>query len=302
MKILFFQTVHPESDDRIIHQMLTFSSAGHQCFYSQSRSDHNDADVIICDTPKAILSNVFRSGILIYDVTEWYPSKKNLRSFSIILRPLVAILMVVASFLAGVVADRFIFGEKDKARPFRFFFPWKRFIMLPYFPSQTLFDGVVPEKKRAPLKAIYAGPLTEEKGYFRSVSLAEKANINLHVLGPDDYMELGEFCQFIRQFDVAFDLRDRDAENRHCLPIKLFYYWAAGVIPIYSDLDAISYNVPEVKSAAILVKSEDEALRELLDLKCNPERVAKLKIAGRRLFECHYNWEAIQGRLLTIIG
>lgn len=303
MKVLFLQLAHPETDDRVVHQMNTLRKYGIACSFARERNENDAADVIICDTPKAVLHNIGYAGTVIYDVTEWYPSKKNLRPFRYWLRPLGAVYMGFLSLLAGAVARRFIFGEEDKGRPFRFLFPWKKHVYLPYYPSKTLFaDAENRRNAHAPLRVLYAGPLTEEKGYFRAVSAAEQAGVELTIVGPEQYMPLEEFCRYVQSFDIALDLRDRDAENRRCLPIKLFYYWAAGVVPIYSDLDAIRKHIPDADNAVCLVKNEQEAVVALMQLLNDSACWARYRQAGQQLHRDRYYWEAVEERLISIIS
>lgn len=303
MKVLFLQLAHPETDDRIVHQMNTLRRHGITCSFARERYEDDAADVIICDTPKAVLRNIGYAGTVIYDVTEWYPSKKNLRPFRYWLRPVAAVYMGFLSLLAGVAANRFIFGEEDKGKPFRCLFPWKEYAYLPYYPSRKLFADVVDQREQnAPLRVLYAGPLTEEKGYFRAVNVAEQAGVKLTVVGPEQYMPLEKFCRYIQSFDVALDLRDRDAENSRCLPIKLFYYWAAGVVPIYSDLDAIRKHIPDADNAVCLVKGEQEAITALTQLLNDSASWARYRQAGQQLHRDRYYWEAVEERLISIIS
>lgn len=303
MKVLFLQLVHSEADDRIAHQMKTLREHGYTCSYARERTKDDAADVIICDTPKAVICNIGYHGTVIYDVTEWYPSKKNLRPFHPFLRPLAAIAMCCLAFLAGIRTDRFIFGEKDKSRPFRFFFPWKKYVYLPYYPSRELFpDARECSNSDRPLRVLYAGPLTEEKGYFRALNVAKRSGVELTVIAPDQYMPLTDFCHYLKSVDLALDLRDRDPENRRCLPIKLFYYWAAGVVPVYSDLDAIRSHIPNAGDAVFLVKSEDEAVNALKQLMSNPSLLEKYINTGLQMHRDLYYWESVEDRLVNVIS
>lgn len=303
MKVLFLQLAHPETDDRVVHQMNTLRKHGHVCAFARERSGDDAADVIICDTPKAVLLNRGYRGMVIYDVTEWYPSKKNLRPFRPLLRPIAAAYMCWLSLLAGIKTNRFIFGEEDKGKPFRCLLPWKKYVYLPYYPSQKLFaDTEELREQNAPLRVLYAGPLTKEKGYFRALNVAKQAGVELTIVGPEQYMPLLDFCRYIQSFDIALDLRNRDAENRRCLPIKLFYYWAAGVVPIYSDLDAIRKHIPNADAAVCLVKSEQEAVAALTQLVHEPACLARYRRAGLQLHCDRYYWEAVEERLISIIS
>ncbi|MCQ2323818.1 MAG: glycosyltransferase [Paludibacteraceae bacterium] len=300
MTVLFLQTAHVKTDDRILHQMQTLRRAGIECVYANRRDEVGEVDVVICDTPKAVLQNVGRKGLLIYDVTEWYPSKKNLRVYHPLLRPLAAVAMSIQSLAAGIVSDRFIFGEEAKSRPFRKLFGWKKFVYLPYYPSKQLFVRAH-KQNHVPLNVLYAGPRTAEKGYERAVEVANEVGINLKVISPEQYMPLQEFCTYLQDVDVALDLRDMDAENRRCLPIKLFYYLAAGVVPIYSDLDAIREHIADAEKSVFLVHDAKEAAEALRRLVSDSALWKQYSQRGQQLFDERYYWEKVEERLLQIV-
>ena len=300
MKVLFLQTAHPENDDRIYyHQRVSLEKAGHKCAFADSVKEVKDIpQVVICDTPKAIWEThkTFKKSIIVYDVTEWYPSKKNLRNISRWLKPIKWCALVIASIYAGLVADAFIFGEYYKARPFRFLFPWKRHLHLSYYPSLNYIQPTTPHDLSKEVRLFYAGPKTAEKGYERVQEVAKLCQKQMpdrrFVLTIVNGLTFEDFCQEIAKHDIFLDLRDNDIENTHCLPIKLFYYMAAGRPVIYSDLKAIHRGVPEIVNDS-LVKPYDIAY--IVNMVCNyvshPEHNRQIGKRNRNLIEQKYNWE-----------
>ena len=113
MNVLFLQTAHSAFDDRIYyHQRVSLEKAGHKCAFANFVKEVKDIpQIIICDTPKAIWEarKAFKNSHIVYDITEWYPSKKNLRNISPWLRPLKWCVLVIANIYAGWVVDAFIF-------------------------------------------------------------------------------------------------------------------------------------------------------------------------------------------------
>ena len=311
LKVLFVQAAHTATDDRVAyHQRVSLEQAGYWCDYVfVSDTIKTDPDIIICDNPVAIRYARQRFGRhipLIYDVTEWYPSKKNLHNVSWLLRPLKWCVLLLASLWAGCTADAFIFGEYHKARPFRFFFPRKKHLLLPYYPSLRYVNPLPPRRIDDELRLFYAGPQTEEKGFLRAQELARICEQRLPdkkvIFTAVEGLPFEEFCQQIARQDIFLDLRDNDAENTRCLPIKLFYYLAAGRPVIYSDLKAIRHGVPEIVSDSLVVPND---LQRAADIICayaaSPERYQAVCKRNRQLAEDHYNWDAQSGRFVQFV-
>lgn len=323
MKVIFVQTAHKASDDRVFYhqepslrkfgyQTAILSTAGNYSSFREERRairqflHEQNADYVICDTPKAVLSTVGSHTKIIYDVTEWYPSKKNLRHRGW-RTPFFAIAMLLLNFLAGCFAYSFIFGEKDKAKPFFFFF-WKKRILLPYYPTLRLFEKPHYRAPKQSCRILYAGPLTQEKGWERvqqTIALCREQrpdiSFELLTLSPEQYMELPDFCQFIQSMNICLDLRDIDIENTRCLPIKLFYYMAAGKPVVYSRLKAIEHQVPEIQECGTLVCSAQEAAAAILHYIDEPKVWLATAQKGYQLFIEKYNWEKVENRLLKLI-
>ena len=324
MTILFAQGIHSKEDDRVFyHQKTTLEKQGIKVeirsffgddmpFCKHIRHIRREItackpDVVVCDTPKTVLAASGTGARVIYDVTEWYPGHVALGRRNVF-TPLKWCAMVLLNWLAGCKTDRFIFGETDKGKPFRFCFPWKRYVYMPYYPSKRFFlqSQIKPVGKQCNL--FYAGPQTAGKGWTRVQEtlrlcrqLRPDIDWQLIAISPDQYLPLPEFCNSLGNVHFALDLRDIDKETTRCLPIKLFYYMASGCVPVYSDLKAIRQGVPEIETCARLVTSAQQAAKAIIDC-LNPDTYCATAEAGRTLFEQKYNWETIEDRLTAIVA
>ncbi len=331
-RILFIQSVHYSNDDRVgFHQSFALSCTEHEVnFFCKEAFENNgvieqlDYSVIIFDTPRAFFKSLkIKHVTRIYDITEWYPSKKNLRGLSIPHRCLKAVLLCLVNLWVGMRCDAFIFGEHYKAIPFRVLFPFKKFIYLPYYPDLNYFNRV--ERTRDishKCKILYAGPLTKEKGFFRVLDAVIKAQkqcsdtqILLEIITESKefvqtseveinfipYLPFNDFCRKISDYDLFLDLRDNDIENSHCLPIKLFYYLACGRPSVYSNLKAIRKGVPECDSCMTLVKSSDEAANAIARYIQDKELYQSHCDNALKLSREKYNWKKIKNDFVEFV-
>jgi glycosyltransferase involved in cell wall biosynthesis len=301
MKVLFYQTAHPSTDDRIkYHQQVSLTNAGHQCLYAAAANEIKEQpDVVICDTPLALWQArkaCGRKAFYVYDITEWYPSKKNMRNATWWLKPIKWCALVLASMYAGCVADVFIFGEYHKALPFRTLFRWKRYIYLPYYPLLSYIQPTRPQALTKQVRLLYAGPKTKEKGYDRAQKVAQlcqemmpKVHIELSAI---EGLSFEDFCREITKHDIFIDLRDDDFENTRCLPIKLFYYMAAGRPVIFSDLKSIRHGVPEIIDNSLIKPNDIENAAKMI-CRYVSDKAAYLAVCerNRQLAESKYNWD-----------
>lgn len=294
-------------------------------------------DVVICDAPlsvkvakrvRRVLREKGRNVKVVYDITEWYPSKKNLRNLSLVSAMCKMIVLSVLSLGAGFWSDAFIFGEYYKSFPFRFLFPWKKKLFLSYYAS-------VDKVRRFPVKKTlqdecvlyYSGNMTAEKGFFRVLDVVDvvarkktETQFTLRIVSsssdfkiPDlpenvkveliSWQPFEEFCDTVGQADIFFDLRDDDVENTRCLPIKLFYYMSAGRPVIYTALKAIPKGVPEIDNVGCLVPKGEAnlaanfVLRYIEDASLYQMHCRN----GIELCENKYNWEMQEAGFVNFI-
>ena len=327
--IIFLQSAHTATDERVLfHQAQTLRQHGHivDICGMDSFVDFTpiDADIYVVDTPRALWKIRRTKAKIVYDITEWYPSKKNLRNLRVG-KIVKAILMIFASIWAGWRADAFIFGEKDKAKPFQFLFPRKKSIFLSYYPDLKYINSIPNKNIQQKCQVLYAGPLTKEKGWNRVVEtmcgIAQKMpqtqfvldvisknavveftkpeNLQVEVL---QFMPFEKFCKQITKYDVFLDLRDVDFENRRCLPIKLFYYMACGKPSIYSNLKAIKKGVPEFENCGQLVDNTAQAIEVMSEYITNKELYSQHCSNALKLSQDKYNWAIIKEDFLSLIN
>jgi len=365
MKIAFVLIAHYPTDERVYFQLAdTLKQAGNEVFIISALADGCDLprgtqcfdstglpknllikklknylsncnpDRIICDNPIAVLAaerykRSQKKTRIIYDVTEWYPSKKNLRGLPFYKKAAKAFLLSCLSWYAGWLIDAFIFGEYDKAKPFRFFFFWKKHIYLSYYSSIDRIKIYPPKNIREECRLFYSGPLTIEKGFDKvlDVSIQTAKNhpetkFTLTILtGASDYtissnlpqnlliqkkelLPFNDFCQEIGKYDLFFDLRINDFENTRCLPIKLFYYMACGRPMIYTRLKAIHQAVPEMEQLGYLVNPADlNKICEYISRYLSDEELYKNHCeAARKSALEKYNWDNIKNRFIQLIS
>lgn len=328
-RVIFLQSAHISTDERVLfHQAKALKSVGYQVDI-YGKEVFNDfqfqpANIYVVDTPRALWKVRRTTAKIVYDITEWYPSKKNLRNVKIG-KTIKTFLMIIASLWAGWRADAFIFGEKDKAKPFQFFFPNKKSIFLSYYPDLEYIKSNGLREIDSELRVLYAGPLTKEKGWERVVEtmcgiarkmpqmqfrldvisqnvVAEFAKPNnLHV-GVLEFMPFEKFCEQITKYDTFLDLRDADFENRRCLPIKLFYYMACGKPSIYSNLKAIKKGVSEFENCGQLVDNTAQAIEVMSKYITNKELYSQHCSNALKLSQDKYNWAIIKEDFLSLIN
>lgn len=364
MKILFLTSAHNSNDDRIyflqaktlavIHEVKVFSTFGgeqivdvnliseYDSTFFSSRKEKITAfynqcvtfnpDVIICSEPIPIIAahrfvKQKKSCRLLYDVTEFYPSKKNFINFSILKKLFTAVGMVWLNRKASGLVDGFIFGEHYKSLYYRANFKNKSFIHLPYYQDLNYFpDFSVFQNK---LTFGYTGKFSEEKGiirfaYFLKFFREQNPQISFQVkligwfeneLVQQEFYKITEdvdviysdnlpyesYCHSLSDISIFFDLRDVDAENNLCLPIKIFTYTAIGRPMIYSPIQAIEQAHPN-QDFIKLCKNEDFSLisKTVLEWTSSKDDFVELCQQSRNFAEKH-QWLAIKEEFIRFV-
>lgn len=292
-------------------------------------------DAIICDNPVSVLAarnykkkSKRKSVKIYYDITEFYPSKIHLHHTNFIKNLLKYCLLYCISIYIGFWVDGFIFGEYYKAKRYKRIFFWKKSVYLTYYASLEHVKNFPTNNIQQKCSFFYAGNLTEKSGFLNVVNAVVAcaqhfADINfmLYVISKDTdfqtpnlkqenlkieinaFMSFPEFCQTFGKCDIFFDLRPTDIENTRCLPIKLFYYMAAGRPVVYSNLKAIRKGVPEINEFGFLVNPQniDEIVGVISQYIESKELYQKHCAAARELAETKYNWENIKNQFIEFI-
>ena len=358
--ILFLNNAHTSLDDRTFyHQAQSLVRAGNRVTIISSRETLNAVkenvtidsfdrtnlskkeeirelkkrvqqlapQIIVCDSPVAVLAaSSAKNAAIIYDVTEWVPSKKNLRNVRGLKRIVKFFMAVALNFYAGCKTDKFIFGEHYKSVPFRLFF-WKKSIEIPYFPDLKYIQYFPAEKIANELKILYSGQLNTDKGfentanavceiarsqpnltvylkiiasfagekeksYFAKRTADFPKNISIQLI---DFLPFREFCKQIGDAHLYFDLRETDAENTRCLPIKLFYYLACGRPVIYSDLKAIRKKITNFNFGYLVNPQDTKQIASFVNKHISDsDFYLKQCNSARKTAESEYNWQALE--------
>jgi glycosyltransferase involved in cell wall biosynthesis len=373
MRISFLTSGHLPYDDRIFwHMGKALSETGHiveiissklflkessgvisiNCFEGdhlpkKDKTDHFiellgrfHPDIIICSEPLPVIAgNRYRkksgfNATVIYDITEWYPSRKNLLHSRLFLRWIIFIKLLAFNLFASHTADAFVFGEWFKSRPYRLLFPFKPFSFVTYFPDLNYLRKTDPGPLNGKLRLVYSGKISMEKGFGNFINVIRNLSelhpdlfINLKIIGwyesDDDRNECDPFLNFqnknisvevtgrlnfidfiseIKQADIFLDLRKRNFESQRSLPIKLFYYAALGRPVIFTDLKAIRRDV-RIEEFGYLVKPDDtETISKIISgyLK-NQDLYIEHCINARKMAEEKYNWQQISQAFIKFI-
>ena len=373
MNITFLTSGHLPYDDRIYYHMaLSLIGKGNSveivssksnvititdgiklnCFDDESlskrekikqfteRLSESVPEIIICSEPLTILSakqySKGRSGKIkiIYDITEWYPSGKNLISKKIPFKWFTFLKLLLFNFWVARYAESFIFGEWYKSRPYRILYPFKPYAYISYYPDLKYISHIKTELSSSNLKLSYSGKISLDKGYgnfFRVLNklteVKRDLKIDVKIIGwydtsrdKKDCEKLFEYCsrsislevfgkqsyknflEHIKDTDIFLDLRSDNLENKHCLPIKLFYYAALGRPVIFSDLRAIRKEV-EIKKFGSLVDPADinGIVKIILNYLEDRELYQKHCENARYLAESRYNWQMIESQFIRFI-
>ena len=372
MKICFLTSGHDPLDDRIFYHMAhSLNACGHDVEIVSSRSEFTELvdgiklncfngeklskrakteqfihklsefrpQVVICSEPLPLYaahkySKKQKEKVrVIYDITEWYPSKKNLYHYNHSIRWYFFLKLLVFNIWVSRFADSYVFGEWYKSRPYRILFPGKPFVFTSYYPDLKYVKHSPPLINEGILRLSYSGKISYDKGfgYFRdTVNLLseylpdlrimvkiigwqdesfEKHNTDLRLLQTDnisvikyDRQPFNEYIDLIKDTDIFIDLRETDAENSRRLPVKLFYYAALGRPVIFSNLKAIRKEI-DISSFGYLVNPENanEIVAILIDYLNNTDKYYSHCKSARQISEERYNWKTIEDQFISFI-
>jgi len=308
-------------------------------FFKQSLKQFNP-ELIICSEPLPIIAALqYKKAVhqkvkIIYDVTEWYPSKKNLEGLTAVQRILTFIKLLFVNLYASSRCDGFIFGEHYKSLPYRFLFGYKKWSLVSYYPDLKYIN--YQESKLNPDKIClgYTGKISEEKGIrnFFDVAAAlkrkspeikvrlkiigwclnsteknsfeklcqEAENLEIEILDKQDFET---FSDQLHDVDILFDLRKLDFENNHCLAIKVFYYAACGKPVIYSAIKAIKRDIDVNKFGYFVNPTDSELISDrIINYIENPDLYRQHSQVARKLAEEKYNWGIIEPQFVEFIS
>lgn len=370
MKVLFLTTAHKYNDDRIFyHQATELVKCGFDVkicslcsefagiidkieiesysILDQSTKQKTETflkvcedyrpDCIIGSEPIAILAaNKFKKNkkaSVIYDITEWYPAMSMLQDYSFPMKIVHGIKFFLIQLYTGFLSTHFIFGEETKKFPLAYFFPFKKKMILPYYPDGIFVSESIKKLENNQITLCYTGALSEDKGignFFNAIEVLRKRRrelvIKILIIGSartetDEIYFEGQlaklsvkdieirkptsFESFTKAFsdaDICFDLREFNFENHHSLPIKLFYYIGAGKPIIYSGLKGIRKHM-DVTDFGFLVdpKNSGSIADRIEKYVSDPQFYDQHATNARKEFIQKYNWKVIRNSFVTFI-
>ena len=363
--ILFLTSSHSVEDDRILyHQALELSKENRVFIFStyggktgnyenitltydatkfRSLRDKIKAfylvcknvnpDLIICSEPLPIFGafkfkkEKIKKVVIIYDVTEFYPSKKNLIGLTSMRRYVKSVLLTLFNWFACKKVDRFIFGEVSKSLFYRKYFKKSAHIFLPYYQNLKFYNN---QSNLPPFFTIgYTGKFSEEKGIYKFSevlrkfsSLSPSINWKVRMIGWFDneltenkfreeteglQVEIIEpkgfidYCHSLSEFTVFFDIRETDKENNLCIPIKLYTYASAGRPIIYSSIEAIKNEHPsETFFSLFQFDDTDGMVNKLYEYYTNFNLIEVDSLKARKFSESN-NWLLIKDDFLNFV-
>ncbi|GEN75795.1 glycosyltransferase [Chryseobacterium hagamense] len=369
-RILFLTTAHRYDDDRIFyHQAKALKDEGHRVKICSLTSEFQgmadgiesesyavleksteeklkvfkkavqgfNPDTVICSEPLAVMAagkfKKQKKANIVYDITEWYPSMRMIEPFSFPFNIFHALKFFMIQLYAGLISTHFIFGEDTKKFPLAYFFPFKKKMVLPYYPDDAYIHQNMKTLQPDTITLCYTGQFSEEKGIGHFFAAADRLRkkrpgLNLRILliggtrKDSDERYFAEqlekyrfenisiskpasfetFTETYAEADICFDLRSMNYENHHCLPIKLFYYAASGKPVVYTDLKAIRKHM-DVSGFGFLVDPEDpETITgHILKYLEDPALYVKHARNARNAYEEKYNWATIRGPFVKFI-
>jgi glycosyltransferase involved in cell wall biosynthesis len=374
MRISFLTSGHDPFDDRIFYHMARcLSDSGYEVEIVSSRQNLSGVydkininsfegetiskrdkinhfeerlltfkpDIIICSEPLPVLAARYYSKKqqsevrIVYDVTEWYPSGKNLSGHKIPSRWYRFIKLFFFNIYVSGYVHSFIFGEWYKSRLYRILFPLIPFVFIPYYPDLKYIPYQNPEIKKGLLRLSYSGKISLEKGYGNFIGVLKKlsekyselkievkiagwyetstdkleceklfsfseSNISVQIFERQNF---NNFLDLIKDSDIFLDLRNDNSENNYCLPIKIFYYAAFGRPVIYSDLKAIRKEV-ETDKFGFLVKpgNTDKIVQIISDYLSDENLYYSHCKNARNMAVDYYNWKNTETELINFLA
>lgn len=295
--------------------------------------------LIICCEPLCIYaSHKYRISSakkinIIYDVTEYYPHHAMLKSYSGIKWLIMYLKYFFIHVYTSNLCNELFIGEKNKSRIFKYITPFRKKILLGYYPPLKFFKFVKLEFSE-PITLCYSGELSISRGIHRYLNLLDQLsrqfteikfkgliigkinpefnldqslkelaslkNLEFEYISGVNYNNLGETLSKAHFF---IDLRDKNRLFDKSLPISLFDYIACGRPIVFTELDSLTHYI-ENKNFITLMNPDNlaESISFIRKRLIDPTLYEKNSIQARMYFEEYYNWEKIENHFIERIN
>jgi glycosyltransferase involved in cell wall biosynthesis len=295
-------------------------------------------DIIICCEPLTIVAaNLYkkkynRSCKIISDVTEWYPENVAFKHTGF-KKYIAYTYLFLFNIYTSNLADVLIIGEETKKRRYSFIAPFKKKVIIGYYPVLKYFRYSQPGYNGKKLTLCYAGLLKTDRGILKLIEAARKLacshpdlNIRLKLIGKfensieeeyfrkltrgedkfeiiiEGWVKYPEISSKVADADICFDLRAKNFIYNHSLPIKIFEYMACGKPYIFSKVNPIVKELGEDKYG-LLVDPEDigDIIEKIERYISSPSLLIEHSKSAREETEKDKSWEKESEKLLTLI-
>jgi len=295
-------------------------------------------EIIICCEPLTILPAYFfkvskrKKCKIISDITEWYPENVAFK-YSGIKKYLVYFILFLLNIFLTNLADALIIGEIKKRNRYDFMSPFKKKIIIGYYPVLEYFNYSPPKFDGKILTLCYAGLVNFDRGVLQLLDVANSlANQNtwikvrVKILGNfPNYKEEKIFDELIPKYknvtieklertdynnishvlddaDICFDLRVRNFIYNNSLPIKIFEYMACGKPFIFSDVEPIRKNLDEINCGFVVdPNNKQDIISKVEQYLSNKELLIEHSKKGRAIIENGKNWEEESKKLILFL-
>lgn len=259
---------------------------------------------------------------VIYDVHEDYTTRLKAKQSKIM--NLIAAFAVLFEGLAG----KYCSGVVTVTTPIDNKFRNYGSVQVRNYPIVSSSVLVKPEHSLAkPLKVVYAGGLTKERGLDEILMLFEalvSKNIEFHIAGPCDTSEnnrkLNNICsKYPNKFFYHGMLRKNEVEElmvksdvgllllhptdayRASLPVKLFEYISCGVFVLGSDFDGFSSIIKDNQVGWCVDPCDPRlVLQTMSNILQNPDCLENVRKNGRSIIHEAYSWASQEKSLMGL--
>lgn len=292
-------------------------------------------DIIICAEPLPVVASYEykqkNKCIIISDITEWYP-ENYIMKLPLLRRIIEYPFLFLFNIYATNLANALIIGEVTKKVRYNIIAPFKRKIIIGYYPVLEFFNYNPPAIGKD-IILCYAGLMNFSRGikelYNAALTISRKykyLKVRLRLIGrfehPEEELEFDEltskhdsvhiekdrwypypeFSQALEDVDICFDLRKRNFIYRNSLPIKIFDYMACGKPFIYSDIKPIRKELDVSKFGFLVNPKRQKQIVSAIEKYINDKSLLVTHSANcRREIDNKKNWERECVNLLHFI-
>ncbi len=295
-------------------------------------------EIVICCEPLPILPAFLfriiykRKCKIISDITEWYPENVAFK-YSGVKKYLIYSFLYLTNIFLTNLAGALIIGEKTKERRYNFISPFKKKIVIGYYPVLNFFNYNPPNFNGNVLTLCYAGLVNFDRGILQLLEVAKllserhnEIKIKVKILGnfsndkeerifnelTPNYPEIiieklkrtdyKNISQLIKDADICFDLRVRNFIYNNSLPIKIFEYMACGKPFIFSDIKPIKEELGQINCGFLVNPNDNQNILNKIELYLDDkELLLRHSQNGRSIIENDKNWDKESEKLIRFL-